>query len=54
MAYSKIIISLAQKHGGLGWATYDTMFWQQVVTGAELLWSQLNLSLMVATVRCRG
>ena len=50
MAYGKIIISLAQRHGGLGWATYDTLFRQQVAAGAEAAWSQLNPSLMAATV----
>ena len=52
MAYKKIIISLVQRHayGGLGWATYDTLIKQQVATGAEAAWSQLNPSLMTATV----
>ena len=50
MAYGKIVISLAQKHGGLGWAMYDTLFRQQVAAGADSTWSQLNPSLMAATV----
>ena len=54
MAYGKIIISLAQKHGGLGWATYDTMFRQQAAAGADAKWSQLNPSLMAATVLSTG
>ena len=54
MAYGKIIISLAQKHGGLGWATYDTMFRQEVAAGAEAVWSQLYSSLMAATVLGAG
>ena len=28
MAYEKIIVFLAQRHGGVVWATYDTMFRQ--------------------------
>ena len=28
MAYGKIIISLVQEHGSLGWAAYDKMFRQ--------------------------
>ena len=50
MAYKKIIISLVQRHSGLGWTTYDTLFRQQVAAGAEAAWSQLNPSLMAATV----
>ena len=50
MTYEKIIMSLVQRNGGLGWATYDTLFRQQVAAGAEAAWSQLNLSLMAATV----
>ena len=50
MAYGKIIIALAQRHGGLGWAAYDALFRQQVAAGAEAAWSQLNPSLMAATV----
>ena len=48
MAYGKII-ELPQRHCGLGWATYDTLFRQQVAAGAEATWSQLNPSLMAAT-----
>ena len=54
MAYGKIIISLAQGHGGLGWATYDSLFRQQVAAGAEPAWTQLNASLMAATVLGAG
>ena len=50
MAYGKIIISLAQGHGGLGWAMYDSLFRQQVAAGAEPAQTQLNASLMAATV----
>ena len=50
MAYGKTVISLAQKHGGLGWAIYDALFRQQVAAGADYSWSQLNPSLMAATV----
>ena len=54
MAYEKIIISLAQKHGGLGWATYDTMFRLKAAAGANAKWFQLNPSLMAATVLSAG
>ena len=35
ITYGKIIVSLAQRHGGVGWATYDTMFRQQAAAGAD-------------------
>ena len=54
MAYGKIIVSLAQQHGGVGWATYDTMFRQQAAAGADSRWSLLNPSLMAATVLGAG
>ena len=54
MAYGKIIISLVQRHGGLGWATYDTLFGQQVAAGAEAAWSQLNPSVPHGRHSTRG
>ena len=50
MAYGKIIVHLAQRHGGLGWVTYDTVFKQQAAAGADSRWSMLNPSLMAGTV----
>ena len=43
-------ISLSHDNGCLRWATSDTLFRQQVATGAEAAVSQLNPSLTAGTV----
>ena len=50
LAYGMLILQLARKHGGLGWVAYDSQFRQQAAAGAPTPWSELNLSLMAATV----
>ena len=50
VAYALIIIQLARKHGGRGWLSYDSIFRQQLAAGAINKWSELNPSLMAATV----
>ena len=45
-----IILHLARKHRGSGWLLYDRQFWQQKAAEAGLLWSEINPSLMAATV----
>ena len=49
-AYGQIVIHLAQKHGGSGWLAYDRLFRQQKAAGSTVPWSDLNSSLMAATV----
>ena len=49
LAYGQIIIELARKHAGSGWGTYDSLFRQLVNAGADLMWTDLNASLMAAT-----
>ena len=50
VAYAQIVIQLAHKHGGSGWLVYDQHFRQQLVGGADLVWNNINNSLMSATV----
>ena len=49
-AYGMIILQLARKHGGMGWLVYDRQFRQHRATGASMPWSDINPSLMAATV----
>ena len=54
VAYGQIVIQLARSHGGSGWLEYDRWFRQQVAAGAPLSWSEINSSLMSATVLGSG
>ena len=54
LAYGQLVLLLARKHGGLGWVAYDHQFRQQAATGSTAPWSELNLSLMAATVFTSG
>ena len=49
-AYGMIVLHLARKHGGSGWLLYDRQFRQQRAAGATMPWSEINPSLMAATV----
>ena len=49
-AYGMLVLQLAQKHGGSGWLLYDRQFRQHKAAGAPLPWSDINASLMAATV----
>ncbi len=49
-AYGRIVLNLAQKHGGSGWLEYDQAFRQQVSAEPSIKWNSLNPSLMAATV----
>ena len=50
LAYAQIIIQLARSHGGTGWLAYDRRFRQQIAAGTPLCWSDINPSLLSATV----
>ena len=54
LAYGQLILQLARQHGGGGWIAYDNQFRQQAAAGATAPWSELNLSLMAATVFAAG
>ena len=54
LAYGQLVLLLARKHGGLGWVAYDHQFRQQAAAGSTAPWSELNLSLMAATVFATG
>ena len=50
LAYGRIILTLAQRHGGQGWLEYDRAFRQQATADPSIPWNRLNPSLMAATV----
>ena len=50
LAYGRIILSLAQRHGSHGWLEYDRAFRQQAAADPTIKWNSLNPSLMAATV----
>ena len=54
MAYGQIVLLLARKHGGLGWTIYDNQFRQMAAAGAGASWTEINPSLMAATVLGAG
>ena len=50
LAYGRIVLNLAQRHGGQGWLEYDRAFRQQAAADHSIQWNSLNPSLMAATV----
>ena len=38
IAYAQIVVQVAQRHGGLGWITYDQIFCQQMAGGTAVPW----------------
>ena len=54
LAYDQLILQLARQHGGGGWIAYDSQFRQQAAAGATGPWSELNHSLMAATMFVAG
>ena len=49
-AYGIIILQLIRKHGGSGWLLYDRQFCLQQAAGTNLPWTDINPSLLAATV----
>ena len=50
LAYARLIIREALRHGGAGWAEYDRVFRRQVSINALLPWNTLEPSLQAATI----
>ena len=49
-AYGMIILQIVRKHNGNGWLLYDKQFRLQQAAGASLSWTDINASLLAATV----
>ena len=50
LAYARLIIREALRHGGGGWAEYDRVFRRQVSINPALPWNVLEPSLQAATI----
>ena len=50
LAYARLIIREALRHGGSGWAEYDRVFRRQVAINPALSWNTLEPSLQAATI----
>ena len=50
LAYSKLIIREALRHGGSGWLEYNWMFLRQLAIDPSMSWNNLQPSLLVAIV----
>ena len=50
LAYARLIIREALRHGGSGWAEYDRVFRRQVAINPTLSWNTLEPSLQAATI----
>lgn len=50
LAYGQIVVNMARKHGVQGWLAYNSMFRQQLAAVAALTWTEIDSSLMAATI----
>lgn len=50
LAYARLIIKEAQRHGGLSWLDYDRAFRQQIAADPAIRWNILNPSLLASTM----
>ena len=54
LAYARLIIREALRHGGQGWLDYDRAFRQQVAADPSMRWNTLLPGLQAATILGRG
>ena len=50
LAYARLLIKEAQRHGGMGWLDYDRAFRQQVASDPSIQWNTLNPGLQASTI----
>ena len=50
MTYTRLVLHLAQKHGGTGWLDYDHTFRAQAAATPTTPWNAINPSLMASAV----
>ena len=50
VTYTRLVLHLAQKHGGSGWLDYDHTFRAQAASSAGVAWNAINPSLMASAV----
>ena len=54
LAYARLVVREALRHGGSGWLDYDRAFGQQAATDPSLRWNTLLPGLQAATTLSRG
>ncbi len=54
LAYARLLIREAQRHGGLGWLDYDRAFRQQIATDPSMRWNTLLPGLQASTILSPG
>ena len=50
LAYARLLIREAQRHGGQSWLDYDRAFRQQVAANPSIPWNTINPGLQAATM----
>ena len=50
LAYARLLIKEAQRHGGFGWLDYDRAFRQQAAVDPSICWNTLNPGLQASTI----
>lgn len=50
LAYARLVIREAQRHGGTGWMNYDRVFRQQAAIDATLRWNTIHPGIQAATL----
>ena len=50
LAYSRLLIREALRHGGSGWLEYDRVFHRQLIINPLLSWNTIDPGLQVATI----
>ena len=50
LAYTRLMIKEAQRHGGLAWLDYDKAFRQQLAADPSVRWNTMNPSLLASTM----
>ena len=54
LAYARLIVREAQRHGGQGWIDYDRVFRQQAAIDPSLQWNTLHPGIQAATLLGRN
>ena len=50
LAYARLVIREAQRHGGNGWIAYDKVFRQQVAIDSTLQWNTIHPGIQASTL----
>ena len=53
LAYGRLVIREAQRHGGVGWLDYDKVFRQQAALDSTLKWNTIHPGMQAATLTNR-